>query len=151
MTQQDVLVKHLKPFRRRVRWVLAWRYAAVGGAIGTALALLTDLGDWLGRWEADPIVLVLTIALGLIIGAAYAFLRSLPSEAVAQLIDRRAELKDRVTTALLCSETSFLEPLREDALMHLTSVRPSQIFRFRLTVWHGVAAVLLFALLVSRF
>lgn len=31
------------------------------------------------------------------------------------------------------------------------SVRPSQIFRFRLTVWHGVAAGLLLALLVSRF
>lgn len=151
MKQQDVLTKHLKPFRRRIRLVLAWRYAAVGGAIGTALAFLTDLGDWLGRWEADPIVLVLTIILGLIIGAAYAFLRSLPSEAVAQLIDRRAELKDRVTTALLCSETPFLEPLREDALTHLTSVPPSQIFRFRLIVWHGVAAVLLLALLVSRF
>ncbi len=151
MTQQDILVKHLKPFRRRIRLVLAWRYAAVGGAVGTALALLTDLGDWLGKWEADPIVLVLTIVLGLIISAVYAFLRSLPSEAVAQLIDRRAELKDRVTTALLCSETPFLEPLREDALTQLASVRPSKIFRFRLTAWHGVAAVLLLALLVSRF
>lgn len=151
MKQQDVLIKHLKPFRRRVRLVLAWRYAAVGGAIGTALALLTDLGDWLGRWEADPVVLVLTIVLGLIIGVAYAFLRSLPSEAVAQLIDRRAELKDRVTTALLCSETPFLEPLREDALTQLASVRPSKIFRFRLTAWHGVVAVLFLALLVSRF
>ncbi len=148
---QDALLRHLKPFRRRVRWVLAWRYAAVGGAIGAALALLTDLGDWLGKWEADPIVLVLTIALGLLIGAAYALFRSLPSEAIAQLIDRRAELKDRVTTALLCSDTPFVEPLREDALTHLASVRPSQIFRFRLTVWHGVAAGLLISLLISRF
>jgi len=148
---QDALLRHLKPFRRQVRLVLAWRYAAVGGAVGTALALLTDLGDWLGKWEADPIVLVLTIVLGLLIGTAYALLRSLPSEAIAQLIDRRAALKDRVTTALLCSETPFVEPLREDALKHLVSVRPSQIFRFRLTAWHGVAAGLLLALLVSRF
>lgn len=149
--EQDVLLKHLKPFRRRVRWVLAWRYAAVGGAVGTALALLTDLGDWLGKWEADPIVLVLTIVLGSLISAAYAFFRSIPPEAVALLIDRRAELKDRVTTALLCGETPFVEPLREDALNHLVSVRPSQIFRFRLTAWHGVTAGLLLALLVSRF
>mgnify|MGYP001627114067 CR=1 FL=1 len=151
MTQQDILVKHLKPFRRRVRWILAWRYAAVGGTVGTALAFLTDLGDWLGKWEADPIVLVLTIVLGLVAGAAYAFFRHLPSEAIAQLIDRRTELKDRVTTALLCSETPFLEPLCEDALTQLASVRPSKIFRFRLTAWHGTAAVLLLALLVSRF
>lgn len=151
MTQQDILVKHLKPFRRRVRWILAWRYAAVGGTVGTALAFLTDLGDWLGKWEADPIVLVLTIVLGLVAGAAYAFLRHLPSEAIAQLIDRRAELKDRVTTALLCSETPFLEPLCEDALTQLASVHPFKIFRFRLTAWHGTAAVLLLALLVSRF
>jgi hypothetical protein len=58
---QDALLKRLKPFRRGVRWVLAWKYSAVGGAIGTALALLADLGDWLGRWEADPIALALTI------------------------------------------------------------------------------------------
>ncbi|MCS7187378.1 MAG: hypothetical protein RMK89_10545 [Armatimonadota bacterium] len=148
---QDILLKRLKPFRRRVRWVLAWRYTAVGGAVGAALALLTDLGDWLGKWEADPVVLVLTIALGLSIGVAYAFLRSLPSEAIAKLIDRRAELKDRIATALLCDESPFVEPLREDALTHLASVRPAQIFRFRLTAWHGVVAFLLVTLMVSRF
>ncbi len=149
--ERDIFAKGLRPFRQRVRLVLAWRYAGLGGAIGMALALLTDLGDWLGKWEAEPIVLALTIALGLLLGAAYALFRSLPSEAVAQLIDRRADLKDRVTTALLCSDTLFIEPLREDALTQLSSIRPSQIFRFRLTVWHGVALVLFIALLVSLF
>jgi len=148
---REELAKRLKPFRRRVRWVLAWRYAGAGGAVGAALALVTDLGDWLGRWEADPIALVLTIALGLLIGVAYALFRSLPSEVLAQLIDRRAELKDRIATALSCSETPFTEPLLEDALAHLVSVRPSQIFPFRLTLWHKVAAILFIALLVSRF
>jgi len=149
--EQNALVKRLTPFRRRVRLVLAWRYAAIGGTIGLILALLSDLGDWLGKWEAEPISIAFPIAIGVLSGIVYAFLRFLPSEAVAQLIDRRAELKDRVTTALLCSETPFIEPLREDALSHLALVRPSQIFRFRLTTWHGAIAVLLVALLVSRF
>ncbi|MCS7264310.1 MAG: hypothetical protein NZ805_05700 [Armatimonadetes bacterium] len=149
--ERNELANRLRPFKRRVRLVLAWRYAAIGGSIGMATALLTDLGDWLGKWQSDPIVLLLTIALGLTLGAAYAFFRSLPSEAIAQLIDRRAELKDRVTTALLCSDTPFVEPLREDAVSHLASVRPSQIFPFRLTPWHGVTGVLLIALLLSQF
>lgn len=149
--KQDVLVKKLSPFRRRVRFVLTWRYGAVGGAVGTLLALLMDLGDWFGKWEIEPVSLVLTVAAGVIIGIAYALLRLLPVEVVARLIDWRAELKDRVTTALLCSETPFTEPLREDALAHLTSVKPSQVFRFRLTIWHWVFASLFVALLVSRF
>jgi len=149
--EQNVLVKRLTPFRRRVRMVLAWRYAAVGGTVGFILALLTDLGDWLGKWEATTFSIAFPIAIGILASIVYAFVRFLPAEAVAQLIDRRAELKDRVTTALLCSETPFIEPLREDALSHLSLVRPSQIFRFRLTTWHGAMAVLLVALLVSRF
>lgn len=149
--EQDVLVKKLSPFRRRVRFVLTWRYGAVGGAVGTLLALLMDLGDWFGRWEVEPASIVLTVAVGAIVGITYALLRSLPMEVVARLIDRRAKLKDRITTALLCSETPFTEPLREDALAHLISVKPSQVFRFRLTIWHGVFAGLFVALLVSRF
>jgi len=149
--EQNALIKRLTPFRRRVRLVLAWRYAAVGGTIGLIFSLLTDLGDWLGKWEAEPISVALPIAIGILSGIVYAFVRSLPAEAVAQLIDRRAELKDRVTTALLCSETPFTQPLREDAISHLASVRPSQIFRLRFTVWHGAMAVLLVALLVSNF
>jgi len=149
--EQNALIKHLTPFRRRVRLVLAWKYSAVGGTIGLIFALLTDLGDWLGKWEAQPISIAFPIAIGLLSGIVYALVRFLPAEAVAQLIDRRAELKDRVTTALLCSETPFAQPLREDAVSHLASVRPSQIFRFRLTTWHGAMALLLVALLVSNF
>jgi hypothetical protein len=160
--EQNSLIKHLIPFKRRVRLVLAWKYSTVGGTVGLVLALLTDLGDWFGKWEAEPISIAFPIVIGVLSGIFYAFVHSLPAEAVAQLIDRRAELKDRVTTALLCSQTPFatrhsplaavfIEPLREDALLHLISVRPSQIFRFRLTTWHGAMAVLLTALLVSRF
>jgi hypothetical protein len=108
--EQNALIKHLTPFRRRVRLVLAWKYSAVGGTIGLIFALLTDLGDWLGKWEAQPISIAFPIAIGLLSGIVYALVRFLPAEAVAQLIDRRAELKDRVTTALLCSETPFTEP-----------------------------------------
>ncbi|MGQ9463552.1 MAG: hypothetical protein ACUVTP_10765 [Candidatus Fervidibacter sp.] len=81
--------------------------------VGTLLALLMDLGA-IGlerKWEVEPVSLVLAVAAGVIIGVIYALLHSLPVEVVAQLIDRRAELKDRVTTALLCSETPFTEPL----------------------------------------
>jgi hypothetical protein len=149
--EQKALIKHLTPFRRRVRLVLVWKYSAVGGTIGLIFALLTDLGDWLGKWEVEPISIAFPIAIGVLSGIVYALVRSLPTEAVAQLIDRRAELKDRVTTALLCSETPFTQPLREDALSHLASVRPSQIFRFRLTMWHGTMAFFLVALLISNF
>lgn len=145
------LHQNLRPFRWRIRIVLAWRYAAIGGALGTAVALLTDIGDWRGAWTAEPLTLVAFIVVGIFLGIAYAVWRPLPAEAIAQLIDRRAELKDRVTTALLCSDNPFVEPLREDALTHLASVRPSQVFPFRLTAWHSAMALLLIALLISRF
>ncbi|MFA0753560.1 MAG: hypothetical protein IMHGJWDQ_001337 [Candidatus Fervidibacter sp.] len=149
--ERYALERQLRTFMWRVRWVLAWRYAAIGGVVSLALALLADIGDWLRWWVTEPPVLVLLPALGIFAGILYALWRSLPAEVVAQLIDRRANLKDRVTTALLCSETPFIEPLREDASIHLASIRPSQLFRFRLTLWHGALGFLILTLLVSRF
>lgn len=149
--QRDELQKRFRPFRWRVQTVLLWRYAAIGGAIGTAFALFADIGDWRNVWTIEPLTLVAFIVAGIAFGIFYALWRPLPTEAIAQLIDRRAKLKDRVTTALLCGENVFAEPLHEDAVRHLASVRPSQVFRFRLTAWHGVFGLLLIALLVSHF
>jgi hypothetical protein len=148
----DALTQALRPFRQRARLVLAWRYGAIGMTVGIALTFVADLGDWWGAWRVEPWMLVALIVAGFAIGIAYALLRPLPMDALAQLIDRRAELKDRVTTALFLPEPSpFSDPLRDDALQHLAHLRPAQIFRFRWTAWHGASVGLLVALLVSRY
>ncbi len=149
--ERNILLHRLRPFRRRVRWVLAARYAAVGGAIGAALALFADVGDWLGKWTVEPITLVGLIAAGVLVGTFYAAFRPVSERAIAQLIDERAHLKDRVATALLCDDSLFSDAVREDAVTHLVSLRPKELFRFRWTHWHSALALLLLALLVSRF
>lgn len=146
----DALRQHLRPFQRRIRTVLAWRYGAISGTIGAATALLMDIGDWQGAWTVEPLTLIALIAFGVVVGIVYALWRPLPVEVVAQLIDRRAHLKDRVTTAVLCDATPFAEPLCEDAWHHLASVRPARLFRFRLTAWHGAIVALVLAVVVSR-
>lgn len=148
----DALTQALRPFRQRARLVLAWRYGAIGMTVGIALALLADLGDWWGTWRVESWMLVSLTAVGLAVGIAYALLRPLPTDALAQLIDRRADLKDRVTTAIFLNEPSpFADPLRDDAIQHLTNLRPARLFCFRLTAWHGALVGLLVALLVSRY
>jgi len=147
------LVDRLRPYRRRVRWMLMWRWGALGGFGGTLVALLLDALDWLALIAMPPWGLALAIFVGLLLGCLYALLIPLPASALAQLIDRRGRLKDRLQTALEHTEGEHLfdRPLIEDAESALLRLRPAELFRFRLGAAHGLLALALIALLGFHF
>jgi hypothetical protein len=147
------LVDRLRPYRRRVRWMLMWRWGALGGFVGTLVALLLDALDWLALIAMPSWGLALAIFVGLLLGCFYALLMPLPASALAQLIDRRGRLKDRLQTALEHTEGErlFDRPLIEDAESALLRLRPAELFRFRLGAAHGLLALALIALLGFHF
>ncbi len=147
------LLDRLRPYRRRVRWVLMWRWGAIGGFVGTLIAIALDALDWLAVLSVQPVGLVASILAGILLGCLYALLIPLPAPALAQLIDRRGGLKDRLQTALehTDGEHLFDQPLMEDALNALLYRRPAELFRFRLGIWHGLFALALVALLGFHF
>ena len=147
------LVDRLRPYRRRVRWLLMWRWGALGGFVGTLVAILLDALDWLALMVMPIWGLALAILMGLLMGCLYALLIPLPATALAQLIDRRGRLKDRLQTALEHTEGDHLfdRPLIEDAENALLRLRPAELFRFRLGAAHGLFALALVALLGFHF
>ena len=147
------LVDQLRPYRRRVRWLLMWRWGALGGFAGTLVAILLDALDWLAVIVMPVWGLALAILIGVLLGCLYALLIPLPASALAQIIDRRGRLKDRLQTALEHTEGEHLfdRPLIEDAANALHRLRPAELFRFRLGMAHGLLAFALVALLGFHF
>ncbi len=137
-------IDRLRPYRRRLRIALAWRLGAIGGMVGALTGTLLSLLDWRAILLIPTYWLPLTVVLGIVVGVLYALLIRVPDSAVAQLIDRRAGLKDRVQTALEYNippltggiqggtgSRLFDEPLLEDALNALSATRPAEVFRLR--------------------
>ncbi|HRI44267.1 MAG TPA: hypothetical protein PLL78_06845 [Fimbriimonadaceae bacterium] len=138
-----MLEGHLKKFARRVRWMRAWRGIAIGGAIGAALAGIWAALDWAGVLFADWLGLGLVFGAAAILGGLIGVLRRVDARDVAQSIDRRAGLEDRLGTALEPgSEKGFLGAVREDADRRLLQLRPAQVFPVRMSRWHGAACCL---------
>lgn len=145
------LLDELKPYRCRLRTLLAWRWGAMGGILGVLLAIALDLMDWFEIAVVEPYWLPAAVAAGVLMGVGYALLRPLPPEAVAAMIDRRGGLKDRVQTALERSQAEgvFDEPLIEDALHSLSNAKPAGLFKLRFGQWQGafVGALVLMILI----
>jgi hypothetical protein len=124
----------LRKFERRVRTVRAWVGAGRGLLLGAALASAWAVLDGLGWWYTEWAWLGALSGAGLILGALIGFLRRVPAEALAASIDRRADLDDRLATALehRSGATPFDAPQRTDALGALAKVRPNSVYPVRL-------------------
>jgi len=132
----------LRPFRRRVRVLRAWRGLALGlllgGVGGLVWAVLDVTGVWFTEWSwlglvfAGPAVLCALVALLLPVG----------DDAVARSIDRRAGLRDRLGTMIERNEAhdSFDEALRHDATRHVSELRARSVFPVRVGRWQYIAA-----------
>jgi len=143
-------VDRLRPYRRRVRLLLAWRYGAIAGIAGALIATLLSLLDWRGLMVVYPWQLGACVLLGVMMGVVYGLLIRVSDAAVAQLIDRRAGLKDRLQTAMEHTDGAHLFdlPLMEDAQNALQGANPKQILRPQFGRWQklflGSVALLLF-------
>ncbi|MCS6919610.1 MAG: hypothetical protein NZM28_07555 [Fimbriimonadales bacterium] len=140
----------LRPYRKRVRLLLMWRYGAIAGVAGAIIATILSLLDWRGLLIVYPWQLGACVAIGVLMGALYGLLIRVSDAAVAQLIDRRAGLKDRLQTAMEHTDGAHLfdMPLIEDAQASLQSAHPRHILRLRFGRWQklfvGAVAMLLF-------
>ncbi|MFQ3610501.1 MAG: hypothetical protein SNJ72_03305 [Fimbriimonadales bacterium] len=132
-------VDRLRPYRRRVRGLLMWRMGAIGGTAGALVGTGLSIVDWVG-WLVIPLYwLPLSVGIGILLGIARALTLRVADSALAQLIDQRAGLKDRLQTALEHTDLQHLfdRPLHEDAQNALEQADPRQIFRYRFGRWQG--------------
>ena len=148
-SQNESFAKILNAYVTRIRWIRAWQGAGIGGAIGAFAALLLAGMDYF-RWLYTgypqlAAAMVVCALLGAIINA----LRPLPKSAVAQSVDRRAGLEDRLVSATeVGTDSSVFEPqLRADAQSSLGTVTPKAVYPVRVNRAHYATVVL--ALLAS--
>ena len=139
----------LKSFSRRVRLVRAWVGLSIGLSVGALLAVVWAGLDWANilyaEWSSLGWLVGTCGLIGLLVGA----FRSVSATALADSIDRRARLENRLSTAAERSSTSgaFDDALRQDATDHLKGLKPAKLYPIRLGKWHAGAA--LFSILAA--
>mgnify|MGYP000035337906 CR=1 FL=1 len=122
----------------------------MAGVAGALIATLLSLLDWRGVLTVYPWQLGACILAGVLMGALYGLLLRVSDAAVAQLVDRRAGLKDRLQTAMEHTDGAHLFdlPLIEDAQNALQNADPKRILRLRFGRWQklfvGAVAMTLF-------
>jgi len=139
----------LKSFSRRVRLVRAWVGLSIGLSVGALLAVVWAGLDWANilyaEWSSLGWLVGSCGLIGLLVGA----FRGVSATALADSIDRRARLENRLSTAAERSSTSgaFDDALRQDATDHLKGLKPAKLYPIRLGKWHAGAA--LFSILAA--
>ena len=141
---------HRKALRARVRLLLVEKWLMVGLGCGMIVAAVFALLS--GKYDAllDYRLWAAVVGSGAVVGTLYAIVRPLSDASIAVAADRRAGLKERVSTALSARSPSsadeFTTALISDAENTLSSTKPSEVFRRRIGFQHwlfGAAALLL--------
>ncbi len=138
------LSQKMRGFERRVRFLSAWRWLAIGGAAGSCLSLIWAALDFFRIRYAEWWQLLIPVGVGLIGGFLFGLFRRLTSAHLADSIDRRAGLENRIGTAFERASESgeFDEALVDDALARLGDVKPPVAFPFHFSRWHGALVLL---------
>ena len=131
----------LKPFDRRVRLVRSWRGLAMGATFGAALSAGWAVLDWMNVLYADPAGLAGLVGIGALIGCLVGAFGKVSSAALAQSIDRRAGLEDRLSSAQT-GVGVYQDRVSADAEEKLQSLRPAQLYPVRFGRWHGGAVAM---------
>jgi len=140
---------NLKRFGRRVRIVRSWKGMAMGACLASVAASVWAGLDWANVAYTNGRDLGLLIAAGTIAGAVAGYLLRISPKALADSIDRRAELEDRLSTSIERSDRheGFDEALHADAQSRLDGLKPAKLYPFKVGRWQGAACLL--ALLAS--
>ena len=161
MTPDSELSLVVIKLRRRVRLLLMERYGLFGAAMGAItsafLAVLSLRFDFLinyGLWIG-------IVVIGAITGAAWGLLRKLSNLSIASAVDKRAGLKERLSTAITLPGTdSPLSSLHSqptesavisDAVSHISGVKPNDVFAHRFGRPHASFAIALVILAIAIF
>jgi hypothetical protein len=146
--------KKLLVFRRRWRLVNAISYLAKGALAGVLFSVFLFL---LGIFVSIPNIYHLAggaVSIGLLGGLLFAFIQPISLRKVALLVDKRAVLDERASTALEYAEKQdlpFHNPLLNDALHHTLSLSPRRYLPLRLPDEVKFVAFGLAALVVINF
>lgn len=135
----------LRAFGRRVRLVRAWRGLAIGACFGAGVDTVWSILDWRGVAYTDWLSMSLVVGAGALIGALVGFFWKISPVALARSVDRRANLDDRIASALSLTGSEggeFADNLRQDAAVKLEGIKPSQAYPIRAGRWHGGALAL---------
>ncbi len=140
------LDQSLTPYIKRVRLLRCAKMFALG-LLGASLVLVTwGVAAAFGRavisWPHAAGVLFGLGAVGALIG----WLMPLPREAVAKSVDRRADLKDRLTSGLEIHDTPLSGDIQSDAESSLGDLSPQKVYPFR---WTGIQSAASCAFLLA--
>lgn len=135
------LEQKLTPFARRIRVLSAWRGLAVGACCGAGLDLTWSVLDWTRVLYADWVGLGVVFGSGALLGMVIGFLRKVNLPSIAKSVDLRAQLKDRLETAVTPpSDSSIFEGVQQsDAERSLEGVQPAKLYPFRFGRWQTAA------------
>ncbi len=127
-----IATEHLSPFRRRIRALYALRGLWLGVLVSGIAAVVWSLLDFKGVAYTEWPWLVALVLAGAAVGVLIGWFRKPSDNAVAQSIDRRAALKDRLSTALeLGEDDEYAAEVQRDALEKITTTDPKTIFPAR--------------------
>ena len=148
------LTKQLKGFEKRVRLVRSWRGLAMGACFGAGCSAIWALLDLRSVLYTEWSWMAALTGGSAVVGALVGLFMRVPLNQLAESIDRRAGLADRLTTAneRTGSESAFDNALSSDAEGHLATVKPKRVYPIRFGRWQtgalalGLVAAVIFAL-----
>lgn len=130
-------MNNLKAFKRRVRFARLWRGLAVGGTVGALAAVVLAFLDFVEAIYTSWLFMGVVVACCAVVGSLIGLFQPVSEKALAESVDRRAGLKDRLSTALGDGSSSDLSLLqKQDAERSLVGVTPARIYPLRLGRWH---------------
>lgn len=155
MTHEEALCRHVEAVRRRVRLLLAQQGLCVGmtvaAGIGLALVAATRLQWWTDAVDYIGPVLFLGAALGALLG----WFRPVSRLTAARIAEERADLKERLSTALVLSErgveSEVARAQRADAARCAAALRPADLLPWRLPSQARFLAIAIAALLAALY
>jgi hypothetical protein len=135
---------NLKRFERRVRLVRSWKGMAIGACFGSLVASVWAGLDWANLAYADWSSLGVVVAAGALLGLAVGAFQKVSAKSLADSIDRRASLEERLVTSIERSDShvGFDDALHADAQSHLEGLKPKQLYPFGLGRWQFSAVAL---------
>ena len=147
-----IATKPFQPFRRRIKFLQAIEGALGGIAIGSIIGVVWALLDWRGVIYFEWVPFAILIAVSALIGAVARSLKKVDDRSIARSIDRRAKLKDRLSTysEFHAEEGSFTQLLANDATSRLGALKPNALYPIRLKRFHfiGIIGILVIACIV---